>query len=156
MSTMTRHKSSATPAHNDPLAAFLSDPETRKLSTGEFVSQGVTRVSPQHLELLVARLDALRERIGKIADSPLLQTRLLAFAEFLGRTHQGPEAELPARRDVAFALAYFFEGSDRIPDGTPQYGLLDDALVVAAVLERVEPALRAHAQRHPNTLPDLS
>lgn len=153
---MTRHKSSATPANNDPLAAFLSDPETRKLSTGEFVSQGVTRVSDHHLDLLVSRLDALRERIAKINDSPLLQTRLLAFADFLGKTRAGPEAALPARRDVAFALAYFFEGADRIPDGTPQYGLLDDALVVEAVLERVDPALRAHAQRHTDTPPDLS
>jgi len=154
MIVMTRQKPSATPPQKDPLAEFLSDPESRKLSTAEFVSRGVTHVTERHLDRLVPRLHALRERIAKINDSPLLQSRLLVFADFLAATHHGPEAAQPARREAAFALAYFFEGSDRIPDGTPLYGLLDDALVVQDVLQRVEPALRAHAQRHQLTLPD--
>lgn len=151
---MTRHDSSETPPNKETLAEFLADPETRKLSTAEFVSQGVTHVTDRDLTLLLPRLDALRARIAQINDSPLLQARLFAFVNFLGETRYEPDAEHPARRYVAFALAYFLEGSDRIPDDTPLYGLLDDALVVEAVLGRVEPALRAHAKRRQITLPD--
>src|SRR5690606_6103609 len=107
MIVMTRQKPSATPPQKDPLAEFLSDPESRKLSTAEFVSRGVTHVTERHLDRLVPRLHALRERIAKINDSPLLQSRLLVFADFLAATHHGPEAAQPARREAAFALAYF-------------------------------------------------
>lgn len=138
----------------DDLSRFLADPEQRRLSTAEYVTEGVKRVTDWHLEQLLPRLETLRSRIAQITDSPRLQARLEEFVRFFEETGAGVEAQLPARRDVAFALAYFFEGADRIPDGTPQYGLLDDALVVEAVLLRTEAALRAHAQRAGRSLPE--
>lgn len=138
----------------DPLTEFLTNPENKHLSTAEYVAQGVGRVTDWHLRQLQPRLEEIRERIIKIKDSERLQYRLVALAHFFEETATGPEAHSDARREVAFALAYFFHGGDRIPDGTPRYGLLDDALVVEAVLERSEAALREHWHREGREWPE--
>jgi uncharacterized membrane protein YkvA (DUF1232 family) len=76
-----------------------------------------------------------------------LQMRLVVLAQYFEETIKGPEAHAAARKEIAFALHYFDQASDRIPDDTPQYGLLDDALVVEAVIERNSAALREHWHR---------
>lgn len=46
------------------------------------------------------------------------------------------DASLAAVEDLAGALAYFSEPCDLIPDASPQFGLLDDALVLELALRR--------------------
>lgn len=148
------HGTATEPKAKDPLTEFLTDPETKHLSTAEYVSRGVSHVTDRHLRQMQPRLDVLRERIVKINDSSRLQYRLAMFAQFFEETANDVEAHTPARKEVAFALAYFFHGGDRIPDGTPRYGLLDDALIVEAVLERNEAALREHWHREGRQWPE--
>ncbi len=44
------------------------------------------------------------------------------------------QAPLAASREIAGALAYFTDQCDLIPDASPQFGLLDDALIIELAL----------------------
>lgn len=149
-----KKKSTSTAAGSDALAAFFDRPESKRLSTAEFVSQGVTLVSAEYVHQLVPRLPALRERIEQITDSTRLRARLELLARFLSDTDGAGDSSATARREAAFALSYFEHHGDRIPDATPEYGLLDDALIIEAVLERNGAALRQHWKRAGVDLPD--
>jgi uncharacterized membrane protein YkvA (DUF1232 family) len=138
----------------DPLRQFLTDQTNHRLTTAEYVAQGVAQVGPQQVEQVEAELPELRKRIAQITDSRRLRSRLEVLAQFLAESGNGTAAAPEARRDAAFALAYFSHGSERIPNETPEYGLLDDALVVEAVLERNSAALREHWHRAGRELPD--
>lgn len=138
----------------DPLNTFLTDQTNHRLTTAEYLAQGVTHVGPKQVEQVEAELPELRKRIAAITDSRRLRNRLEVLAQFLAESSNGVAAATEARRDAAFALAYFLHGSERIPNETPQYGLLDDALVVEAVLERNSAALREHWHRAGRELPD--
>jgi uncharacterized membrane protein YkvA (DUF1232 family) len=134
-------------AAEDKLTNFFGDPASKRLTTAEYVAQGVPHVTNQHLDQLQQRLGQLRQRIVQIEDSARLQMRLTVLALYFEETGSGREQYSAARKEVAFALIYFSQASDRIPDGVPEYGLLDDALVVEAVLERNSAALREHWHR---------
>lgn len=153
MPTKKKSEHSSSPTEKDELSEFFSDPASKRLSTAEYVAQGVTHVTDWHMREMQKRLAVLRDRVAQITDSPRLQFRLEAFLRFMAET-DGAALGTAARKEVAFALAYFFHSADRIPDGTPHYGLLDDALVVEAVLERNEAALREHWHRAGRTWPD--
>lgn len=51
------------------------------------------------------------------------------------RTVPDMSADLVKR--IAFALQYFVEGEDEIPDDIPDIGLLDDAVVVRWVVDQI-------------------
>jgi uncharacterized membrane protein YkvA (DUF1232 family) len=153
MPTKRKSESSPQSAGKDELNEFFLDPASKRLSTAEYVAQGVTHVSDWHVREMQKRLAVLRDRVAQINDSPRLQLRLEAFLRFMEETADSDVATA-ARQEVAFALAYFFHSADRIPDGTPHYGLLDDALVVEAVLERNEAALREHWRRAGRSWPE--
>jgi uncharacterized membrane protein YkvA (DUF1232 family) len=154
MSTKKKSAGRAAGSSGDPLNEFLTDQVNHRLTTAEYVAQGVTHVGPRQIERVESELPALRKRIAGITDSRRLQRRLEVLAQFLAESGNGAAAAPDARREAAFALAYFSHGSERIPNETPEYGLLDDALVVEAVLERNSAALREHWHRAGRELPD--
>jgi uncharacterized membrane protein YkvA (DUF1232 family) len=154
MPTKNKPATNGRPSSDDPLAQFFADAANKRLSTAEYVAQGVTRVGPAQIQQMESELPELRKKIQGITSSNRLQQRLELLADFLRESGNGSSVATETRREVAFALAYFSHGSDRIPDETPDYGLLDDALVVEAVLERNGAALRQHWDRSGLALPD--
>ena len=146
-SKKTTHPAPTAPAGQNRLTRFLRDPANKRLSTAEFVERGVLCVSEAEIRALQAELGQVRQKIDQIPDSQRLQSRLHLLAQYVEESRNGTVHATDTCREAAFALAYFAHGSDRIPDETPEYGLLDDALVVEAVLERNSAALREHWQR---------
>lgn len=138
------------------LARFLrSSPQDCGLSMADYVARGGTLVTADAIKQLRLLDGALRKKIASIPDSERLVRRLNVLAEFFR-----DQAVIPARafsdsaREITFALLYFLKGFDQIPDHLPEIGYVDDAWVVAHVLERNEPALRQHWLRRQRTWPE--
>lgn len=117
-------------------------------STSRYVERGAELVSPAAISALRDLLPALQWKLASLSASERFaqRTELLTtyFVEACTDGHSGT----PAHREAAFALLYFLKGFDRIPDTVPEIGLLDDAMIVDAVLQRNAPVLRAHWLRN--------
>lgn len=98
------------------------------------------------LDQLIVDLPELRARFAKIPleTYPYLSDQLEFLCRFVeeqvvGRSHD--LAEEPVG-EAAFALVYFQQAADLIPDPIPNMGLLDDAMIVSLVLRRQERAFK--------------
>lgn len=113
-------------------------------STADYVERGGLLVTPRTLTHLRALRQPLRSKIAGLGNNLHLRTGLDLLALYLDECTAERATLSPAMREAAFAMLYFLKGFDRIPDGVPEFGLLDDALIVQCVLDRHAAALRAH------------
>jgi uncharacterized membrane protein YkvA (DUF1232 family) len=119
-----------------------------------YVEKGAELVTPQAIKGLLGLWASLQRKLARVEEGSRLRRRLDVLARFVEEAQEGPGASGPALRASAFALLYFLKGADRIPDAVPEVGLLDDAMVVQAVLDNHCAALRAHWTRHQRVWPE--
>lgn len=115
-------------------------------SLAQYVAEGAALVTPEAIATLRGMHAPLLAKIAGIADSAVLRKRLELLTSYFVATSETPK-DATTLREVAFALLYFLKGLDRIPDSVPEIGLLDDAMVVQAVLQQHETVLEAHAMQ---------
>jgi uncharacterized membrane protein YkvA (DUF1232 family) len=120
----------------------------------DYVEKGGELITPPALKGLLGLWTSLQRKVARVEEGSRLRRRLDALARFVEEAQEGPGSSGPALREAAFALLYFLKGFDRIPDAVPEVGLVDDAMVVQAVLDRHTPALRAHWLRHQRAWPE--
>lgn len=133
------------PSLSTPLSRYLTRrSDTTPAHLTHYLAEGAGLVGPADLAALEGLLPELEAKIARITESERFRRRLETLAlYFRETTHDGPE-----RREAAFALTYFLKGYDLVPDNVPQVGLLDDALLVEAALNRNIHALQAHWADH--------
>ena len=115
----------------------------------EFIESRARALSRADLERLILDLPLLRRRLTEISSQtyPYLADQV----EFLSMVVEHEVAEgsrrpvPPAVGEAAFALLYFQDSADLIPDSIPGLGLLDDATIVNMVLRRHEDAFRSYS-----------
>ncbi len=139
------HQATPLPA---ALAAHLATAHGAGLAgLGRFIEKGADLVSAEALACLQERRLHLQLRIAALGDSERLRGRLEQLAAAFDAAVAGTVIAPHALREIAFALIYFMENADRIPDRVPQIGLLDDALVAQFVIDRQAPAIDVASRR---------
>ncbi len=103
-------------------------------SPSKHVARGAECVSAGDLAELRRLLPEVMAKAALITTSKRLRQRVELLAAFLRESPAVTDS--PAQREVAFVLYYFLMGQDLIPDSLPDIGLLDDALLVDAVMQR--------------------
>ena len=121
-------------------------------SPSQHVARGAECVSPGDLAGLHGLLPDVMIKAALITASQRLRQRVELLAAFM--MESPPDAHSPAHREVAFVLFYFLKGQDLIPDSLPEIGLLDDALLVDAALQRNLLALQSHRADRGQSWPD--
>jgi len=149
--------SPSTPTIPEALDRYLlTSSEGNTISIATYLERGSLLITPDAILALRSLLPALRSKIALIKDADSLKKRiqiLLAYFDETPVARSGPDA---AQRDIAFALFYFLKGYNRIPDSIPEIGLLDDAIIVNAVLQWHETALRTHWLKRGRPWPALN
>jgi uncharacterized membrane protein YkvA (DUF1232 family) len=116
-----------------------------------FIERQANGLSNVDLERLIRDFPGLRQRLATIPPEthPDLAEKIEFLCEFVreqvDRKGQAADRSVLA---AAFALLYFQRGTDLIPDGIPNVGLVDDALIVDMVLRREENALKRSGHAH--------
>jgi uncharacterized membrane protein YkvA (DUF1232 family) len=123
--------------------------ETMTAELTDFIENRARALSIDDINRLVVDLPALRRRFAKISAQryPYLADQL----QFLSLVIEDQVVRDPAGEmagEVAFALAYFQNATDLIPDSIPGIGLLDDAMVVGIVLGRHQRAFKFSPHGH--------
>jgi Protein of unknown function (DUF1232) len=121
-------------------------------SLSKHVARGAECVSAGDLVGLHGLLPDVMIKAALITASPRLRQRVELLAAFM--MESPPAANSPAHREVAFVLFYFLKGQDLIPDSLPEIGLLDDALLVEAAMQRNLLALQSHRADRGQSWPD--
>jgi uncharacterized membrane protein YkvA (DUF1232 family) len=109
-----------------------------------YLERGAQLVTPSALRALLELLPELRKKTSAIMDSARLRRRLETLITYLEETAEVEFADAETRREIGFVLIYFLKGYDLIPDTIPHIGLMDDALLVEAVLGRHQESIRSH------------
>lgn len=154
MSVSTSARRSRLPVLPAALAHFLAAAPDRDIgSVSTYITQGGALMDGAAFQALADLRPELRVKLRLLEQSVHLRRRLallLTYCEEIGR--EGG-AGTPAHCEAGFALLYFLQGADRIPDSLPEIGLLDDALIVQLVLHRHAATFRAHWLRHGRVWP---
>ena len=86
-------------------------------------------------------IDMLNSKLDTMATSKSLnsiETDLIKYVSVLLNIYQTyPELTDSIKRRILFALSYFCDSNDDIPDIVPEIGYLDDAVVARWVIESV-------------------
>lgn len=135
---LDRHLRNATGDSSIPVAAYIE--------------RGSALVTPEAIQALGSFLPAIRTRLAGLADTEPVRRSLSLLLLYFEETAARSAAEA-TRRDAAFALLYFLKGYDSVPDNLPEIGLLDDAIIASTVIQRNQPALRAHWRERGRTWP---
>ncbi|MFQ6606846.1 MAG: DUF1232 domain-containing protein [Fidelibacterota bacterium] len=94
------------------------------------------------LNLISKLTDAVPAKIKKLLETQSLneiQVRLLNdTAQLYTILTSTPDLEEDVKRDILFALQYFVEQEDEIPDDIPGIGFLDDYMVIQWVVEEIK------------------
>ncbi len=133
---------------------LASSDDANQNDLASYLEGGAKHVDTAAFVALRDMLGQVREKAATIKDSDRLRRRIDFLVQFFEETLGDTSASLEARQAVAFGLLYFLKGFDRIPDSIPEIGLMDDALVIGAVLERHSSALRAHWNRKKRFWPE--
>jgi uncharacterized membrane protein YkvA (DUF1232 family) len=121
-------------------------------SPSQHVARGAECVSAGDLAGLHGLLPDVMIKAALITGSKRLRRRVELLAAFM--LESPPATNSPAHREIAFVLFYFLKGQDLIPDSVPEIGLLDDALLVDAALQRNRLALQSHRADRGQPWPD--
>ena len=87
----------------------------------------VTRDIPEKIERLIAAPGLSDFQIVLVSDISKLLNVLLKL----------PTESIMLKKRILFALEYFLEEQDEIPDDSPQIGLLDDYVLVRWVVDNI-------------------
>ena len=87
----------------------------------------VTRDIPGKIERLIAAPGLMDFQIVLVSDISKLLNVLLEL----------PTESIMLKKRILFALEYFLEEQDEIPDDSPQIGLLDDYVLVRWVVDNI-------------------
>ena len=87
----------------------------------------VVKSIPVKIERLIAEPNLLDYQIALVSDISKLLNVLLEL----------PEESVTLKKRILFALEYFLEEQDEIPDNDPQIGLLDDYVLVRWVVDNI-------------------
>jgi uncharacterized membrane protein YkvA (DUF1232 family) len=120
------------------------------LTIHQFIEKCASELSDEELQPLCSkRLQPITRKMlrsaGRDADE------LLHIVQFLVRVcaefdeYQGHGGISTTRREAAFALKYFLEDNDAIPDEDKEFGLKDDLIIARAVLVKHESHLHPYA-----------
>ena len=86
-------------------------------------------------------IDMLNSKLDTMANSKSLnsiETDLIKYVSVLLNIYQTyPDLTDSIKRRIIFALSYFCDSNDDIPDIVPEIGYLDDAVVARWVIESV-------------------
>jgi uncharacterized membrane protein YkvA (DUF1232 family) len=149
-----KHKSTPTastssPAVPETLDRHLSANAGEDLpSLARYIDRGAALVTPEAIKALSQLREPLQVKLGTLRESQHLRRRVEILARYFEEAYRDGHRGSAVHCEVAFALLYFLKGFDRIPDSIPEVGLLDDAMIVQAVLQRHLSTLRAHWLRH--------
>ena len=90
-------------------------------------------------------IDLLNSKLDTMATSKSLnsiETDLIKYISVLLNIYQTyPDLTDSIKRRILFALSYFCDSNDDIPDIVPEIGYLDDAVVARWVIESIEKEL---------------
>ncbi len=140
--------SAATPIPGSLLLHFAGGAGAGLSGVGAFIENGASLVGDEAVAALRGRSAQLRQKIAGLGEMERLGGRIeLLAAVFEDACAHGHERSR-ATREIAFALLYFLNGVDRIPDSVPEIGYLDDAVVAQLVLQRQAAAVRSSAIRN--------
>lgn len=115
---------------------------------GGFIEDGVGLVDEEAVATLWNHRGQLHRKIASLGEAERLRGRIELLAAVFEDLSSSGHAGSEAGREIAFALLYFLNGMDRIPDSVPEIGFLDDAVVVQLVLQRQAAAVRRAAIRN--------
>ncbi|MDD9888456.1 MAG: hypothetical protein OXU46_07555 [Candidatus Marinimicrobia bacterium] len=87
----------------------------------------VVKSIPVKIERLIGDPGLLDYQIALVSDISKLLNVLLEL----------PEESVTLKKRILFALEYFLEEQDEIPDNDPQIGLLDDYVLVRWVVDNI-------------------
>ncbi|MEC9273774.1 MAG: hypothetical protein VX680_03715 [Candidatus Neomarinimicrobiota bacterium] len=87
----------------------------------------VIRDIPKKIERLVSDPNLLDYQIALVTDISKLLNVLVNL----------PDGSVHLKKRILFALEYFLEEEDEIPDNSPQIGLLDDYVLVRWVVDNI-------------------
>ena len=86
-------------------------------------------------------IDMLKSKLDTMTTSKSLnsiETDLIKYVSVLLNIYQTyPELTASIKRRILFALSYFCDSNDDIPDVVPEIGYLDDAVVARWVIESI-------------------
>ncbi len=78
------------------------------------------------------------EALVKLGELSSIQLNLVQdISRLLIVLRNVPDLELSLKRKILFALQYFYDPEDDIPDNVTELGFLDDAILVRWVVEQV-------------------
>lgn len=117
-----------------------------------FIERGARKITPRQLHEIHQRLGEVRESLPgiKVPGFPQAEPQLRFLARVVRECALDHERELSyyALSEAAFAISYFSNDVDIIPDFVPEIGLTDDAAVVALVLARHREEFIRFARTH--------
>ena len=86
-------------------------------------------------------IDMLNSKLDTMATSKslnIIETDLIKYVSVLLNIYQTyPDLTASIKRRILFALSYFCDSNDDIPDIVPEIGYLDDAVVARWVIESI-------------------
>lgn len=146
-------KSAPAPIPESLLLHFAGGAGAGLSGVGTFIENGASLVSDEAVAALRSRRDQLRQKIVSLGEMERLSGRIELLAAVFDDACTHGHEHSRATREIAFALLYFLNGVDRIPDSVPEIGYLDDAVVAQLVLQRQGAAVRRAAIRNGWELP---
>ena len=87
----------------------------------------VVRDIPKKIDRLISNPDLLDYQLALVSD----------ISKLLNLLKDIPELNDDLKRRIVFALEYFLEEQDEIPDDSPDIGLLDDYVLVRWVVDNI-------------------
>ena len=87
----------------------------------------VIRDIPKKIDSLISNPDLLDYQLALVSD----------ISKLLNLLKDIPELNDDLKRRIVFALEYFLEEQDEIPDDSPDIGLLDDYVLVRWVVDNI-------------------
>ena len=87
----------------------------------------VIRDIPKNIDRLISNPDLLDYQLALVSD----------ISKLLNLLKDIPELNDDLKRRIVFALEYFLEEQDEIPDDSPDIGLLDDYVLVRWVVDNI-------------------
>ena len=87
----------------------------------------VIRDIPKKIDRLISNPDLLDYQLALVSD----------ISKLLNLLKDIPELNDDLKRRIVFALEYFLEEQDEIPDNSPDIGLLDDYVLVRWVVDNI-------------------